>query len=299
MMIDEKILTMKRKITKVLEENSSASKEAKIQLLEELGIQAESANNLLYAYGEMQIAKRTAENVWNASWGPNKAGIDFGTDIRKSSDAEARWTRNFDSAEEKCALLMAIKEMDPNEINEEFLDRLNQEGIRENQITYPALKITYHYYNESKAKDRDLAKATQKQQVLTEQLDYTQRNYESLNEKFKKLLGIHENLKKKFQDRISSDEKNYQAALSQVSKLKGKLTEIQERGIFKTISYKIFGSKNQKLLAESSELPKTLCTKTEKMGMPELDEEAILLIDRENDSRQSKSVDRTDDEWQH
>ena len=301
MNMDERLDKMKSELRKVLNECASNSKEKAIELLGEIGLNNDMATKLLEAFGDMESAKKTAENVWNTAW-DSKSDIDFSTDIRKSSDAETRKTQYFEYVHSRCALLMAIKTIEPNEINDELLDKLYEEGIHENEVTNPVLKTTYHYYSESKAKDKQLNQAAQKEKNLTEQLHWVENNYTNLNDKFRRLKTSYENLQSKFQERIALDEKHYQAALSQIEALKNKLKQMQERGFFKIIGDKltgIFANKTEKLTEPSSKLPKTLFqNKCEKMGMQEFNEDEIILMDNRDGAEQEYAIDRTDDEFQ-
>ena len=82
MIIDEKLDKMKSEMRKILEQRSSQSKEETIKLLEEVGLSNNLAVKLLQAYGEMESAKKTAENVWNTAWkSSNAVGIDFSIDM--------------------------------------------------------------------------------------------------------------------------------------------------------------------------------------------------------------------------
>ena len=301
MKIEELLKEKKSELRKILEIRGSYSKEETIKALEELGLSNDSAMKLLHAYGDMKRAEETAQNVWNNAWGPNKAGIDFSTAIRKSSDTETRMTEYFEEVKSKCAFLMAIKTIEPNEINEELLEKLYEERISENEITNPVLKTTYHYYSESKAKDKQLNQALRREQNLTDQLHWVEQNHSNLNDKFRSLLTSYENLQTKFQERIALDEKHYQAAISQVETLKSKLKQMQERGFFKIIGDKLIGlfSNTKKLNESTSELPKTLLqTKGEKIGMQEFDGNEMIWANSKDEIEQTTEVNRTDDELQ-
>ena len=291
-LLDEK----KSELRKILEQRGSYTKEQLIEALKDVGLSDDSAIKLLHAYGDMKKAEETAQNVWNTAW-ESTSGIDFSTDIRKSSDTEERMTQYFDSVYSRCAFLMAIKTIDPNEINDELLDKLYEEKISENDITNPVLKTTYHYYSESKAKDAKLEDYASRVQS---RLTYLERTIQQSESDYIKLSTAYQNLQTKFQERISSDEKHYQAALRQIETLKGKVKQMHERGLFKIIGDKLTGlfANTKQLIEPNSELPKTLYqNKCEKIGMQELDENEILLMDSRMYNEQD--VDRTDDELQH
>lgn len=301
MKIDEKLDKMKSELRKILEKKDSYSKkEEAIQAIEEVGLSSDLAEKLLQAYGEMKSAQKTAENVWNTAWNSsNEVGIDYSTDIEKSSNTEIRMTQYFESVYSRCAFLMALKTIEPNEINDELLDKLYEEKISENDITNSVLKTTYHYYSESKAKDARLEDYASRVQS---RLTYLERKSQQHESDYNKLSAAYQNLQTKFQERIALDEKHYQAALSQVETLKNKVKQMQERGFFKTIGDKIteLFTNTKKLVESTSELPKTLLqTKGEKIGMQEFDENEIMVMNNRANEEQESSIDRTDDEMQH
>lgn len=293
-LLDEK----KAEMRKILEQRGSYTKEQLIEALKNVGLSNDSAVKLLHAYGDMESAKETAQNVWNNAWNSsNEVGIDYATDIRKSSDTETRMTQYFESVYSRCAFLMAIKTIDPNEINDELLDKLYEEKISENDITNHVLKTTYHYYSESKAKDAKLEDYASRVQS---RLTYLERTLQQRESDYSKLSTAYQNLKTKFQERIASNEKHYQEARRQVETLKGKVKQMQERGFFKIIGDKLNGlfANTKKLTEPGFELPETLLkNKCEIIGMQELDENEILLMDSRMYNEQD--VDRTDDELQH
>lgn len=297
MKTDEQIDKMKSKLTKVLKECNSSDKEQAIKLIQELGVDKDMATKLLQAFGEMQSAKKTAENVWNAAWS-STSGIDFSTDIEKSSNTEVRMTRYFNDVQSRCALIMAINEIEPNEINNEILDQLYEQGIRENEITNPALKITYHYYSENKEKDAQLTKAARREENLNEQLQFVEGNYTKLNEQFKSLLTKYEKLQNSFKERLAAAEKQYQAALSQISGLREKVGQLQNRGILKTIGDKLtglLGNKRAELPETITILPDTLYENSaEKMGLRIPGDEDLGVAYTERNNERTATVDRAD-----
>lgn len=296
MKIDEKLDKMKSELTKVLKECASNSKEEAIKLLEEVGLDNDSATKLLEAFWNMKSAKNTVENVWYAAR-DDKSGVDFSTSIRRSLDTEIRLTIYFDSVSSRCAFLMAIKTIEPNEINDEILDKLYEEGIHENEITNPALKTTYHYYSESKEKDKQLTMDAELVDTLNKQLKSTERAYAVLKDNYNTLQSNYENLQKTFKERIAAAEKHYQAALSQIATLKDKVSQLQEKGIFRTIGdklTKLFGNKREELPEATSKIPDTLYeSPAEKMGLRVPNEED-LLVNTNSNYEQIKTVSRTD-----
>lgn len=306
MKINEEIEKMQSELVKVLKGCRLDNKEAAIQNLQEFGLDNDSAVKLLESFGDMQGAKRVAENVWNAAL-QSRSGVDFSTDIDKSSNTEVRMTRIFNGVNSKCALLMVAKTIDPNEINDEILDKLYEEGIQEHEITNPALKTTFHYYSESKAKDKEMTlKRTMDATLvdsLNNQLKSIEDKYATLRNDYNILQSNYEKLQNKFKERIALAEKHYQAALSQISTLKDKIGQLQDRGIFRTIGDKLtglFGNKRSELPEATSKIPDTLYeSSSEKMGLRVPGEEDLTRTYMEKDHMRTPSVDRPGaDEWQ-
>ena len=311
MKINEKTEEMQSRLIKKVIEVSSYSKEDAIKQLEILGLDKDAATKLLIAYREAEAAKTTAQNVWDSAWN-SKSGVDFSTDIAKYQQKEAEAREYFDVVKAECALQIVTNAIEPSEINDENLSILYEQGVQESQIINPALKITFHYYSESRRKDdrrtEDLGKVREYSSRIGAQMQKLEeqwREAESQNAQLKKsnqtLQKSYQDLQTKFQARIESDEKNYQAALTQIRILKNKLAQIQKRGIFKVIGDKIagiFGDKTEKLPETIEKIPDTLFqNKGEKIGMPQLDEAEILFInsrtnepnkDRANDSLEQK-----------
>jgi len=295
MEIDKKIEEMRSKLMKTVMGINSRSKEEAVKLLEEFGLNNEYATKLLVAYRNAEDAKQTAQNVWDSAWN-SRSGIDYSTDIAKTQQKESDTRTQFESINAECALLMIANAIEPSEINDEILNKLFEEGIQETQISNPALRVTFHYYTESKAKDvqrkQDLEKVQEystkigsKMTNLEAQLRNEQKENETLRNSNEFLKSSYENLQTKFQARIDLDEKKYQVALTQIRILKDKLKEMQKRGILRTIGDKLFGSKKEKLPEAMPEIPDTLFqSKSEKMGMQEFEEAEIFFMMREKNS---------------
>lgn len=303
MKMDEKINEMKSQLTKVLNEGKSSNKEQAVKLLEELGLDKDSALELLMAFGDKEHAKKTAENVWNAAWN-SRSGVDFSTDIEKSSNAEARMTRYFNGVHSKCAFAMAINAIEPNEINDEILNQLYEQGIRENDITNPALKVTYHYYSESKEKDEQMTLKKSMDAALVDtlqnQLRRIEDKYTTLSQKYNILQSNYEKLQNSFKEKMAIAEKKYQAALVQISGLKEKVGQLQNRGIFKTIGDKLtglFGNKKLELPETTTTLPNSLYENSaEKMGLRIPGEEDLGISYVEKNDERTTIMNRTNND---
>ena len=312
MKINEKIEEMRSKLIKKVMEVDSYNKEDAVQLLQAFGLDNESANQLLLAYRTAESAKKTAKNVWDTAW-QSRSGVDFSTDIAKTQDREVKTRQYFDSINARCALKMVTNQIEPGEINDEMLAELYDQNIKEQDISNPALRITFHYYSESKSKDirreQDLKKVQDyssrigsRMTNLENQLGEVKADNEALRKSNASLKRSYENLQKQFKDRIALDEKYYQAALAQIASLKEKLRQLQERGIFKTIGDKLFRNKRNELPEASDEIPATLyTTSSEKMGLriPDENDMPIMNIEKETSARATPTSQRTSsNEWQ-
>lgn len=281
MKIEEKIKEMRSKLIKKVMETDSYNKEDAIQLLEGYGLDNESATKLVLAYRSAESAKNTAKNVWNTAW-QSSSGVDFSTDIAKSQQNESDTRSQFEHINARCALQMVLNQIELSEINDDVLNELYDLDIKEKDISNVTLRIAYHYYSESKAKDikreADIKKVREystrignKMASLEKQLSEAKAENESLKNSNKSLKTSYENLQNEFKVRAENDEKHYQAALSQISLLKEKLRKLQDRGVFQTMGAKLtalFRRKAKELPEASDELPNTLCsTPSEKMGL--------------------------------
>ena len=67
MKIDEKIEEMQSKLIQTVTVNNLKSEEDVIRLLQEIGLDKDSATKLLLAYRTAESARETAENIFNAA----------------------------------------------------------------------------------------------------------------------------------------------------------------------------------------------------------------------------------------
>ena len=195
-------------------------------------------------------------------------------------------------------------------MNDEILSKLYENGIQEEQIGNPALKITYHYYCGCIEKDREKEEETENRRVLSTKImskveslrDYIkslEKQIEELKNKYEIVSKAYNNLQDKFSTRIVEDEKKYQQSLSVIREFKVKINQLQSRGIFQVIGDKILGRNRKRLLTRvTDELPKTLYeNKAEEVGMPEI--EKNILIPTSGEQTQPSSDNRTEkDEMQ-
>ena len=83
-------------------------------------------------------------------------------------------------------------------MNDEILSKLYENGILEEQIKNPALKITYHYYCESMEKDKDRKEKDEKVieystrvksglKLLEQEIENLKSQNETLNNAYRKL----------------------------------------------------------------------------------------------------------------
>lgn len=302
MKIDERIEEMQSKLIKILTETNLDDKEEGIKLLERFGLDIESATKLIEAYQSAENAKKTAEEVWNTTLGSN-LGIESPTDIEKSQQQEFDTRQYFDAVNSKCALLMVARRLDPNKINDEILGKLYDEGIQEEQINNPALKITYHYYCETKERENDKSTDSERFRTFVSTVKAKVARQEKLIGELKNqnemLNKAYINLQYKYSTRIVEDEEKYQRALSVIRELKVMINQLQSRGIFQVIGDKVLGkNKTRRLPRTTAELPETLYENTaEKIGMPEIDKD--ILISTSSEHTQPSSDNRTEkDEMQ-
>ena len=293
MKIDEKLEEMQSKLIKVVMEANCHRKDDAIKMLEELGLNNELATKLLESYRNAEDAKQTAKNVWNSAWN-SRSGIDYSTDIAKTQQKETETRAYFESLKEKGALQIVANTIAPSEINDETLNILYEQGLQEDQLTNPALKITFHYYCESRAKDNQRAEDLGQVTLLKSKLKEVEGKNADLRKSNESLLKAYKNLQVKFRERMDLAEKQYQTALTKIKTLKDKLEQLQKRGIFKTIGDKIigiFGNKTESLPETTLELPDTLFqSKAEKMGIQELDAAEMFFIEQQGINLDSKDA---------
>lgn len=300
MKIDERIEEMQSKLIRIVTETDLNNKEEGIRILEGFGLDIETATELIEAYQNAENAKDTAKNVWNSALN-SKSGVDFSTDIEKSQQ-KAFDTRQFlDAFTSKCALLIVARRLDPNKIDDEILEKLYDEGIQEEQINNPALKITYHYYCEAKERENDKSADSEKFRAFVSKVKTNvaqlKKRMEELENQNEMLNKAYINLQHKYSTRIVEDEKHYQDALSLIRELKGKINQLQSRGIFQVIGDKILGrNKIRRLPGKTSEIPETLYeNKTEKVGMPEINKDILTTTSKHTQKVSDKRTDKKDE----
>lgn len=299
MNIKEQIGKKQSELVKILTECGSKNKEEMMQLLEECGLDSDLASKLLDAFTDMNNKQKIAQNTWERAW-DSKSGVDYTTSIEKSQENEIHSKQHFVEVIEKSAILMIVKTIAPNEIDEEILDKLYEVGIQEHEITSPAIRTTFHYYNKSKVEEKQLARTQEAKKEAEGQIEYLKQCLENVRDNYTQIQEDYKNLQNKFKARVASDEKHYQAALSQISTLKGELSEIQDRGVLKTMGSKlagIFGNKRKELPEPTSEIPDTLYENAaEKLGVEVHGKDAQS---KENNEQVVTTVSRTgEDEWQ-
>lgn len=286
MKIVERIEEMQSKLLKLLAESSLKSEEEAIRMLEEFGLDNTYAANMLYAFREAESARDKAKNVWKSALESNVANDN---DIATFQQQELETRQYFDELNAESAFLMVIKRIDPNKIDEELLNELYQQGVREEQIiNNPALKITYHYFSESKAKDiqraADLEKVREytielnnRMTSLNNRLKESEKQNSSLKNYNQVLKTSYEKLQKKYKARVYTDEKYYQAARAQIVTLKDKLSQPQDMSMMQKMKL-VFGRKRKELPEPQTRIPDTLLSAAEKMGI-EKNQEDDLNID--------------------
>lgn len=266
MNIDEKIQEIQEKLVEIL--TNSYNREETVIALEHIGLDKDIATKFLEAFEQMKKDKEVVGNAWNTA----ELG-DFLNDIENNQKNESESTQNFEDLHDKIALIVLAQKIQPEEINEELLDKLREENIAENEITNSSLKIAYHYYNENKATEEKML------QIANENI---------------KLKTFYKNLQRILGNRIAADEKHYQDALAKIELLNNKVNELQNRGILKTISSKIVGvfKKKRDELPDATDIPNTLYQNaTEKMGIKTYGEENKYDVSEYiNDTKQLETI---------
>lgn len=292
MKIDEKIQEMQSELIKVITEANSHSEEDAIRLLEEFGLDNASATKLLETFRCAEEARNAAKNIWESTM---ESRVENDNDIAEYQQREFETRQLFDKINAECSLLMVAKRIDPNKIDEEVLGKLYEQGIKEEQIDNPALRISLHYFIESKVRGDE---AKQLKEILTnvgKKLVPLRKKMEKIEENNKSLKKSYEDLQEEYSDRVVTDEKKYQAALVQISILKKKLKRLQDRSVFQVIKDKLFGVKIKELPEATEVLPETLYQNSlEKMQIMKSEEELDLSTKKNN--KQNK---KTQAEYQH
>ena len=300
MKISERIEEIRSKLIRAVTEANLRSEEEGIDLLERLGLDAESAKKLLDAFRTAESAKNTAKNVWNSAL-KSKAGIDFSADIEKSRKREFDTRQYFDETASKNALLMLARTLPPNRIDGEILEELYNYGIQEQQINNPALRVCYNYYckfqENEKAKESDTEKMRNLFSKIKSSVTSLNRRIEELENQNEMLNKAYINLQYEHSKRIVEDEKHYQDALSLIGELKLKVNQLQSRGVFQVMGDKLLGrNKTKRLPRGNSTLPETLYkSKAEKAGVTRIDQDVLGATRTSDDNKQNdKEIEEND-----
>ena len=301
MKIDKRIESFQSTIIKVITEANVQNREETVRKLEQIGIDNESAIKLVEAYISAEDAKNTSKNVWANSL---DSRIDNSTDIAKYQQQEFDTRQYFDEIMYRSVLLVVSNRMDPNEMDDELLSKLHEQGITENQITSPALRIAYHYYSESKLHDTEKNIETDKSKLFSsrikEHVMVLKAKYIELERENKSLRRSYGTLQAKYNSRIALDEKHYQTALAQISTLKKKVKRLENKSVFQVIGDRLkdrFGNKTEKLPELTSEIPDTLYENVlEKVKVEGFKEESPKT--KTSQPTKKTTVDKTYDEWQ-
>jgi len=288
MKINERIQEMQSKLMKVVTEVSENRKEETVRLLEEYGLDSYSATQLLEAFWNAENAKNEAKNVWNVAL-ESKIGND--NDIAKYQQKEYDTRQNLEKVIAKCAVIIVTGEIEPSSINDEVLTELYEQGIEENQIYNPALRISYHYFIESRMKGEE----TEQLKNILMQVGKKLVPLKNKIERYKALQKAYKELQSEFTERGITDEKHYQAALAQISLLKNKLKREQDKSVFQIIKSRLSRSKVKELPETTNILPETLRSNVLE-NMDKIQFEANIDLSTSKNNRQRKVV---QEEFQH
>lgn len=255
MMIEQRIQEMESKLIKLVSEVNIHSKEEAVRLLEVFGLDNESATKLLVTFRNAENAKNATKNVWDTAL-DSKVGND--NEIAQYQQEEYETRQEFDLVNAKCAWLMLTRSIEPRAINDAVLEKLYEYQIEESQIVNPALRISFHYYCESKAKDVEILKVKRFAMKIGKKAAPLRDRIIELEKQNQEIRNSYQNLQVKSTQKDIIHEEHYQAALVQISILKNKLKRLQDRGVFQTIKAKLFGNKTKELPEATVILPKTL-----------------------------------------
>ena len=269
MKIDERIEEMQIRLINLLIQTKSQIEEESVVAVEELGLEKNYAIELVAAFRASENAREASRNAWDSSL---ESRVENENDIAKYRQIEFETRQHFDTLNEQCVLMLVTKNIAPNMINDEILDKLYEKGLKEEQIDNQALKVAFHYYSESRAKDiqraLDLEKVkgysleiSGKMTSLENQLRDTMRQNESLKAELKEeknknvaLINANVKLQKRYKSRVISDEKYFQDARAQIETLKSRLNQAQNMSIIQ----KLFGRKRKQLSEPDIKIPDTL-----------------------------------------
>lgn len=262
MKTDKKMENIQAILIKIITENNIQNREEIIRKIEEIGLDNQSAQNLIDAYNQAEEAKKASKNAWNVSL---ENRIDYSPDIAQYQQRELETRQKFDEVKDRCALLMVANRMDPNQMDDELLAKLYQRGISADEITSPAVRIAFYYYSKSKLQDNEKRKETDDVKTFSakvkEQVMLLKAKYRELERENKALKKSYEKLQSKYNARVISDEKHYQTALSQITTLKKKIKRLENKSVFQVVGDRlkdVFGNKKEKLPEPMSEIPDTL-----------------------------------------
>ena len=280
MKIDEKIQEMQSKLIKLVEEANIQNKEEAVKILEDFGLNHVLAEKLLETFRKAEEAKNKARNIWVSSL---DSRVENNKEIAQCQQQKYETRQEFDEINAKCALIMVARTIEPRAINDEVLHKLYEQRIRKDQIANPALRVCFQYYCEGKVKDERIEKAKAFVASVKNKIDLLLNRISELEKQNQSLKEDNEKMSIRYAEQNIEDEKNYQAALVQISLLKNKLKRLQERSVFQIIRSKLFRSKIKELPETTEVLPETLRTNlSENMGVMQHREERELITDKES-----------------
>lgn len=268
MKIDEKIQEVKNELKKILIE-SNEKRDELMQKLEQIGLDKKIIEILMEAFIQAEDAKNTVKNVWGSD-----TRIDSSIDVATYQQQEIETRKRLEDIIEASSILIILNKTNIKEVDENIWKKLYTRGIDESQIASPSLRENYHEYverterenNPETLKWKGLLSRVVKQVTrlkkrcgeLAKENDDLKAENERLKRENEALRMSNQYIETKFKKRIVSDEKNYQAALTQIKTLKRELRKEQNRGVFQTIGAKLFGNKTKELPEPTVEIPTTL-----------------------------------------
>ena len=268
MRIDQRMEEIQGKLMKIMAEANN--REEGIKLLEEYGLDKETATKLLKAFEYTESAKQAAKNVWESAY-ESKVGSEYSDEMAKSQETATDARMYFDLFNGQCALLIIARTLPPNQISPEVLGKLYERKIREEQINNSALRVSYHYYCESQQKSIDKEKLKEFMEKVRKNSISQKREIEKAEEKYNALKRDYINLQHEYSEIVEEHETYYQTALSLIKELQAKVNQLQRRGIFQVIGDKISGKnviQRRRLPGNNPELPESLYkNNTERMGL--------------------------------
>lgn len=305
MNIDEKIQEVKNELKKILIE-SIESREELMQKLEQIGLDRKIIENLMEAFIQAEDAKNTVKSVWRSD-----TRIDSSIDVETYQQQQTETRKRLEDIIDASSILIILNKTDIKEVDEEIWQRLYTRGIDESKIINPILSQKYKEYVERTERENNpdtlklkglLSKVGKQAAILKQRCGELQKENDDLKAENERLKRENEELKRankyietKFKARIVSDEKNYQAALTQIKTLKRELRREQNKGVFQTIGAKLFGNRHKELPEPNAEIPTTLYESiVEEVEAKSYDKRA--KSEAESDKKVSKSERTNDDE---